>query len=388
MAFIGDMFTGGPKAEGVAAAGGNTGGLYNPLEGRNANPYNQASQDALKQYQQFVDQMKAYASGQGPNPAQAQLQQATDKNIAQNAALIGSQKGINPGQAGRLAAENAASIGQQAAGQGAEMRANQMVNAQGQLGNAVAGFTGANQQQQNMFQNAATQFNNSQIAMRGNQNDINQKTRSAANNIGSQIGGNVMSGIGSAFGLAEGGVVPEGYADGGEVDLTKPMNSDGSPTSFAGRFMKGMMGGPSMNPATTATTSPVASGSQMVGKGIGEGAKALAGLFAPKESSDEVASPFAKGGQVKAMVSPGEKYLPAKAAEKVAKSPNKEQEIKKQAQTIPGKAKVKGDSEKNDTVPKTLESGGVVIPRTKANNPKQAADFVAAVMGHKKLGKR
>jgi len=69
---------------------------------------------------------------------------------------------------------------------------------------------------------------------------------------------------------------------------------------------------------------------------------------------------FAKGGKVPAMVSPGERYLPPKEVEKVAKG---EKSPLKAGEKIPGKAKVKGDSLKNDTIPETLEEGGVVIPR-------------------------
>lgn len=84
-----------------------------------------------------------------------------------------------------------------------------------------------------------------------------------------------------------------------------------------------------------------------------------------------------KSGKVPAMVSPGEMYLPPKKAQAVAakKAPPMIGEM------IPGKAKVKGDSLKNDTVPKTLETGGVVIPRSIMNHPdaaKKAAAFVAA----------
>lgn len=88
---------------------------------------------------------------------------------------------------------------------------------------------------------------------------------------------------------------------------------------------------------------------------------------------------LARGGKVpvKSMVSPGEIYLNPQEAQEVAqgkKSPMA-------GEMIPGKAKVKGDSLKNDTVPKTLEQGGVVIPRSvlESKNPhQQAYQFVNA----------
>lgn len=46
---------------------------------------------------------------------------------------------------------------------------------------------------------------------------------------------------------------------------------------------------------------------------------------------------------------------------------------------VPGKARVKGDDPKNDVVPALLSPGEIVIPRTKARDPKKAAAFAAAV---------
>lgn len=51
---------------------------------------------------------------------------------------------------------------------------------------------------------------------------------------------------------------------------------------------------------------------------------------------------------------------------------------------VPGKAKVAGDSDENDTVPTMLSPGEVVLPRTVADDPEQAADFVAELLGKKK----
>ena len=88
---------------------------------------------------------------------------------------------------------------------------------------------------------------------------------------------------------------------------------------------------------------------------------------------------MAQGGEVEkvdVLLSPGEVYV---SPDKVkAKDPLAA------GQKIPGKAKVQGDSLKNDTVPRKLEEGGVVIPRSVVNseNPKEnAAKFIAAVMG-------
>ncbi len=91
---------------------------------------------------------------------------------------------------------------------------------------------------------------------------------------------------------------------------------------------------------------------------------------------------MAKGGKVPALVSPGERYLNAEQAQEVAAG--KKQAIKA-GEVIPGKAKVPGavNSYQNDNTPKTLEAGGVVIPRsvTQADDKAKKADaFVKAVL--------
>lgn len=92
---------------------------------------------------------------------------------------------------------------------------------------------------------------------------------------------------------------------------------------------------------------------------------------------------FLHGGKVEAMVSPDEVYLsPEKVREVIHEGANP----LKIGLKIPGKAKVKGDSLKNDTVPMTLEEGGVVIPRhvTRKMSPEKAELFVHRALARKK----
>ena len=89
---------------------------------------------------------------------------------------------------------------------------------------------------------------------------------------------------------------------------------------------------------------------------------------------------LAEGGNVPALVSPGEQYLKPKDVEKVVKQKADPLSV---GERIPGKAKVAGNSYANDTVPKTLESGGIVIPKSvmEAKNPHwEAMKFVHATM--------
>lgn len=95
---------------------------------------------------------------------------------------------------------------------------------------------------------------------------------------------------------------------------------------------------------------------------------------------------LAKGGRVPALVSPGERYLPPKEVEKVAKG----KDPLKAGEKIPGKAKVKGNSYKNDTVPKTLEEGGIVLPKSimESKHPHwEAHKFVSAILAKQGLKK-
>jgi len=98
-------------------------------------------------------------------------------------------------------------------------------------------------------------------------------------------------------------------------------------------------------------------------------------LAGPELSMPDI-TPFAKGGKVPAMVSPGERYLPPKEVAKVAKG---EKKAAQAGEEIKGKAIVPGDSLKNDVVPKTLESGGVVLPRTVNKSPDRDAKAEAFV---------
>jgi hypothetical protein len=89
----------------------------------------------------------------------------------------------------------------------------------------------------------------------------------------------------------------------------------------------------------------------------------------------------AKGGKVPVVLSPGEKKLSPEAAKKVAMG---KADPMKAGGTVPGKAKVPGDSLKNDVVPDKLEPGSIVIPRSvvQSKHPHLAAmKFVQAHLG-------
>lgn len=144
------------------------------------------------------------------------------------------------------------------------------------------------------------------------------------------------------------------YDDGGDVGPWLSSDVDSS--------------GPSV-PSTSSLPTPqppmVSAGSS--GGGGGGAGKGVAALAALSRGGDvmqgphgHVAAYLSGGGAVPAMVSPGERYLSPDDVQKVIREGANPLTSGKK---VPGKPKVKGDSLKNDTVPATLQEGGVVLPR-------------------------
>lgn len=94
-----------------------------------------------------------------------------------------------------------------------------------------------------------------------------------------------------------------------------------------------------------------------------------------------VANYLAGGGIVKADVSAGEIYL---TPEQVRKVIHEDVDPAKIGKKFPGKAKVKGDSFKNDTIPADLEEGGVVIDRKNMGTKEKRQLFVHKALARKK----
>lgn len=104
--------------------------------------------------QQLLQQLLLQSQGGGPNPALAQLNNATGANVAQTAALMGSQRGAsqNAGLIGRQAGMAGAGIQQDAAGQAAVLQAQQQLAAQNSAGQMAGQLV---TQQGNALNNAA-----------------------------------------------------------------------------------------------------------------------------------------------------------------------------------------------------------------------------------------
>lgn len=331
-----------------------------------ASSINQSGLNGVNQQQQFVNalqaqngvgnqasvynQLQGVANGTGPNPAAAQLAQSTGQNVANQSALMAGQRGAsqNAGLIARQAAQQGANTQQQAAGQAATMQANQSLNALNSLGGLATQQVG---QQQNALNglNSAAQGQQSYLNQQ-NQNAIqNQQQSNSANSSlagvnakqqGSLLGG-VLGGVGAALG-----------ATGGEVSS----NQIGS------------------NPTTGSYSSGDVEKHQANQQINQKGPRSFVGKSLQASKSLPA---YSQGGKVPALVSPNEIYLKPNAAQAVAKG---KADPKSVGEKIPGKAKVSGDSLKNDTVKKDLDVGGVVVPRSIATtgDSKKIAAFVAA----------
>jgi hypothetical protein len=468
------------------------------------------AQNGIGNQSSVFNQLQGVANGTGPNPAQAMLAQSTGANTANQAALMAGQRGAgaNVGLLARQAAQQGGANQQAAAGQAATMQANQSLGALNQLGGiagqqvgqqaaATGALTGAQQSEQGLLYNQISNQNNANVAMTTDQN----KNNLAQAQSGAQAQGGALGGIGAAFGMARGGVVPgiRNYADGnpggddgsGVADPTGPNLNTAQPTFGANDNSQSISNTQNIRSATPIANAPKAppkpqsfsnpfaatkagsgqqqpTGAQLggnaIGSAIGKGLKglgsAIGGLFGGSSSDpssqnnsvsanasdptaqagyssapadqvggtsdnpdwspaasqgasgqsgmDSVASDssaigdlgfanggmaseveqlaplammaMARGGKVPAMVSPGERYLPPNEVQQVAQGKKSPLQA---GERIPGKAKVKGDSLKNDTVPKTLEEGGIVLPRSvmESKHPHWAAHkFVSNIL--------
>lgn len=373
-------------------------------------------QGGIQNQSNIYNQLGQVAAGQGPNPAQAMLAQQTGQNVANQAALMAGQRGAssNPALIARQAAQQGAATQQQAIGQGASLQAQQSLNALGQQ----AGIAGQQVNNQMGQQNAVTTAQQNEVGQFiGANNALNQaniqntQQQNAANAgiaQGNQKGqqdllGNLMGAVGSGAQMIGGGgkaaasqggiITPEGvrhhYDIGGVVDYG--MGGSGPQSSFAQSLNnptwnnhqagKQMVNGIAslFRPSLTATATPALNELNTLNA---ENATPMLG----QQGGTNLTQAFARGGKVQAMVSPGEKIIPPEQMKRVEQGKKSALDVGK---TVGGKAKVEGDSLENDTVPKDIEAGSVVLPRsvTHAKNPTKAAHaFVEALL--KKQGRK
>jgi hypothetical protein len=203
------------------------------------------AQNGIQNQQDVYGRMNQMANGEGPNPAMAMLNQQTGQNVQNQAALMASARGAgaNPGMVARLAAQQGAQTQQNAIAQGASLQAQQSQNAinnmagiaqnqVNQQGQAVQGLNTAVQNQQNILQGANSAYNNANVGMQSNMNNVNAQISQGNQNAGNGLLGGIIGGIGSALGsiFAEGGEV--GTADVGKGEYTSPQaDASDAPTT-------------------------------------------------------------------------------------------------------------------------------------------------------------
>lgn len=319
-------------------------------------------QNGLGNQSAVYNQLQGVANGTGPNPAQAQLAQATGANVANQAALMAGQRGAgaNVGLMARQAAQQGANTQQQSAGQAATLQANQSLNALNSMGGI------ANTQSSNLL-NQASNANAAAQGLYGT--DLNAAQNQNANSLGIQnansgiaqqnastnagLFGGILNAAGSAAGVAakaNGGMV--GYAGGGMINSQVPSpaipqaivpeNHTGGPMSAVGQYFK------------------------------------------------NGASLMAQGGianKVPVVLSPGERVLSLPEAKSVAQGKANPMTSGKQ---VPGTPKVAHNSYANDTVPAKLDAGSIVLPLNVMNSKDPAAAahaFVQAILAKKGLAK-
>lgn len=259
MGAIGGLLGTAGGANGTGFSGPSSANIINPASQAQADTQYTNAQNALQQQNAFLqatqaqnglqnqsnvfNQMQGVANGTGPNPAQAQLAQATGANVANQSAMMAGQRGAgaNVGLMARQAAQQGAATQQQSAGQAATMQAQQSLGALQNLGNIAgqqvgqqAAATGANTQatqgeQQNIL-NAISAQNNANVGMSSNINNVNGQLANTTMQGQQAMLGGLMPSAGSIMGmLAKGGVVRH-YDEGGGVDPNSSPHVDPTPT--------------------------------------------------------------------------------------------------------------------------------------------------------------
>lgn len=341
--------------------------INNPVTQAQVNEQYGNSQNALQQQQALVNALQAQggignqsqalemfrqqALGQGPNPAQQQLANATGANTANQAALMAGQRGTsgNAGLMARQIAQQGAANQQNLAGQSAALQAQQQLAGQQLFGNLATQQVGQQQQAvggQNQFAQGLYgqtlqgmgNFNNAQVANTQQYNSanskLNEQLQKSQLGLGAGIGAGI-AGLAPQIGQSFGNLLGDTGKFGKEMQIQSMQNI--TPKNF--------------NDANVNRDIQNSAHGGMIGYAMG-------GQANMQKNYDN--GPRSKAGHA---------FCNMKAGGKVE-----------------GQAQVVGDSERNDTVPAMLSPGEIVIPRSilQGKNPAQgAAKFVQAILAKK-----
>lgn len=414
MGFIGSLFSGSKGAgfQGERAASTEQANELYLRQWENLNQqksfmdalYRQSPQ-AIADMETAAKSLRAAVAGRGDSVAQRQLAESTGEGVAAQQALMAGQRGgsANVGLMAREAALAGGRLRQQAAGQAATLRAQEQAQAQAALANLGTARIGQAQTAQGQGMEAVSRERANVLQSIANLNQTQAGIAAGNQAFQSGLVGGVLGTVsgalkgGAAGGMAAGGMVDDEDEDSFSKSFAQGMQSASSPMSsqlnpyYEQIRRSGMSAGLGMKGAAKSLLSkaPMVSGAPgggYAGANLGLDTS-MPTMINPMATSGAIGSmplPLNKGGKVDAMVSPGEKYLSPKQVEQVKRG---QKEPLNAGKTIPGKAKVKGDSYANDTVPAKLEEGGIVIPRSvvQSKNPEeQARKFVAAVLAKQK----
>jgi len=224
----------------------------------------------LAAQQDLSKQLASMAQGQGPSLAQPMLEQERQKQIAQTAALLGSQRGAsqNVGLVGRTAARIGAETGMEAAGQAATLRASEQLRALQQLGELSGQQVAQQQAGAGMYGQSALQAQQQALDAQARQEQARTSMAAAKEGARADI-------LGSTLGFA--GKLAKG-AEGGEASS---IPKDKAPEFDIVEFLNAVK--------------PMAHGEKVPGK--------------PKVDGDSL-----KNDTVPALLSPGEIVVPRSAA--------------------------------------------------------------------------
>ena len=207
---LGGLFGGGG-----GGGGGSTGSDPNAIAGQNSNlsdfqrkqlmAYQQSIQDRQApqlanlglasasgfraNQQDLIDRLQQQAAGQGPSVSQLQLQQATDRNMAQQQSMAQSGRG-NATLANIIAANNGNNFGQAAAQQAAQGRIQEQLNAQNALGSNIA--WGRTADEQNSMFNSQQLNNANQTNLEAKLRTMGLNDQAIANVLGNQVATNAQ----------------------------------------------------------------------------------------------------------------------------------------------------------------------------------------------------
>lgn len=372
---------------------------------------------------------------------------AGQRGAAMNPGLIARQAAMQGGALQQQAAGQGATLQAQQAMNAINQMGGIAGQQVGQQQQAIQGYNTGAQNLYNIAQNAAAAMNNARVGMTSNQNQANAGIAGVAAKGQQDLLGKVTGAAGSAAtgGAAHGGLIQK-YAGGGQVsDYLSPALVQSAPIQTAAPMSNvGQYAASNGNLQGFSTSGDF--GNVEAGAGLGQGASQLGSAIGSRARSAFSASPsstqmaggpmdagmpasqavmVAHGGAIQKFADGGQYNTPttnlqsfdtsgsiASAAPAPGKGPDLMalamkfgpmlfgappmahggnvpvvgEHLAAQKETVPGQAKVKGDSEVNDVVDAKLSPGEVVIPRSVMNSKdpvKKSAEFVAAVLRKK-----